>query len=62
MKTLVIVPAYNEEDNIEKVIECYECIRDKADLLVVNDCSKDHTVEKLCELGVKFISFLFCQA
>lgn len=57
MKTLVIVPAYNEEDNIEKVVECYQDIRDKADLLVINDCSKDYTEEKLCDLGVRFISF-----
>ena len=43
MKTLIIVPVYNEENNIELVIEdlklnCREC-----DILVVNDCSLDRT-------------------
>lgn len=57
MKTLIIVPAYNEEDNIDKVMENFEHIREKSDLLVINDCSKDHTEEKLKRLGVKYISF-----
>lgn len=57
MKTLIIVPAYNEEDNIDKVVESFQKIKDKADLLVINDCSQDLTEKKLQKLGVKYISF-----
>lgn len=56
MKTLVVIPAYNEEQNIDKVIKN---LKDKApyvDYLIVNDCSKDGT-EKLCkEKGYNYIS------
>lgn len=43
MKTLVIIPAYNEQANIENVIKeitekCKDC-----DYVVVNDCSTDNT-------------------
>ena len=44
MKSLVIIPAYNEEKSIEKVI----CdIRENApsfDFIIVNDCSNDDTI------------------
>ena len=56
MKTLIIVPAYNEEDNIDKVMENFEHIREKSDLLVINDCSKDNTAQICKEHGFNFIS------
>ncbi|MEF9954544.1 MAG: glycosyltransferase family 2 protein [Clostridium sp.] len=42
---LIVVPAYNEEDNIERVVG--NLIREypQYDYVVVNDGSKDHTVE-----------------
>lgn len=43
-KSLVLIPAYNEEENIRKVIKD---IRDNApdfDYVVINDCSKDATL------------------
>ena len=56
MKVLVVIPAYNEEQNIDKVIKN---LNDKApyvDYLIINDCSKDGT-EKLCkENGYNYIS------
>jgi glycosyltransferase involved in cell wall biosynthesis len=63
MKTLIIIPAYNEEENIEKVVadikaKCPEC-----DYLIVNDCSADTTgdicdkngfnhIDLRCNLGI----------
>ena len=46
-KVLIIIPAYNEALNLEKTIRD---IKDncKYDYLIVNDCSKDNTIE-LCE-------------
>ncbi len=41
MKTLVIIPAYNEEESILNLIN--EIKEYKYDYLVINDCSKDNT-------------------
>lgn len=46
MKTLAIVPAYNEEMNIVRVIETIrECGPADLDIVVVNDGSQDRTAE-----------------
>lgn len=42
-KTLIIVPAYNEADNIEKVISDLYLAGQAWDILVVNDASADST-------------------
>lgn len=60
MNVLIIVPAYNEENNIEKVIGEFKRLRntyEAVDMLVINDCSKDMTEGKLQELGINYISF-----
>ena len=48
MKRLIIIPAYNEEENIEKTVE--SILRDSSgfDYVVINDCSTDHT-RQICE-------------
>ena len=48
MKKLIIIPAYNEEENIEKTVE--SILRDSSgfDYVIINDCSKDNT-RKICE-------------
>ena len=43
MKTLVIIPAYNEEGNIRNTIRDLRENAPEMDLLVVNDCSTDGT-------------------
>ncbi|MCR5369936.1 MAG: glycosyltransferase family 2 protein, partial [Clostridium sp.] len=55
MKSLVIIPAYNEEKNIGHTLadlrqHCPDC-----DCLVVNDCSRDRTKEILVREGVTFL-------
>lgn len=45
MKLLIIVPAFNEEDNIQNVIENLENKFSQYDYLVVNDGSTDNTAE-----------------
>ena len=45
MKVLIIIPAYNEEENIEKVILNIKKIYPNADCLVINDCSTDKTAQ-----------------
>lgn len=46
-KVLVIIPAYNEEDNIESVVEKLRREYPQFDYVVINDGSKDHTAQ-LC--------------
>lgn len=57
MKTLIIIPAYNESENIERVLQNLSDIEEKVDYLVVNDCSKDNTKEILDRIGANYISF-----
>ena len=56
MKTLVVVPAYNEEKNILAVIEELKCDLAEADILVVNDCSTDNTLNII--KGVDCIKYI----
>ena len=44
-KTLIIIPAHNEEKSLPKVIKALETFSPDADVLVVNDASKDKTSE-----------------
>lgn len=55
-KTLIVIPAFNEQHNILKVIrDVQECIP-KADILVINDCSVDSTsVKARMAKGVKVL-------
>lgn len=48
MKKLIIIPAYNEEANIEKTVE--SILRDSKgfDYVIINDCSTDRT-RQICE-------------
>lgn len=48
MKTLIIVPAYNEALNIEKTINDLKQNASDCDYIIINDCSKDNTKE-ICE-------------
>lgn len=58
-KILFVIPAYNEEKNIEKVLKEIKKDVDYADILVINDCSKDKTEEVVKRNGVKCISNIF---
>ena len=44
MKVLVIIPAYNEEKNLERLLERLKKACPEYDAVVVNDCSKDNTL------------------
>lgn len=58
-RILFVIPAYNEAENIEKVLkEIRRDVKD-ADILVINDCSKDNTADIVRENGVKCIDNIF---
>lgn len=56
MKVLMIIPAYNEGMNLGGVVTDIKENFSEADILIVNDCSKDNTLEVLKE--IKGISYL----
>ncbi len=55
MKILLIVPAYNEQDNIISTVRDLRDNCPEMDILVVNDCSKDQTKKILLEQGINFL-------
>jgi glycosyltransferase involved in cell wall biosynthesis len=59
MKYLIIVPAFNEESNIEAVIDNIRQNVSFADILVVNDGSTDKTLTKALEKRVMIIDHPF---
>lgn len=55
MNTLVIIPAYNERDNILNTIADIEKNAPFADYVVINDCSTDDTKEFLKNAQANYI-------
>ena len=58
-KVLVIIPCYNEEENIQKVLDDIKKNIDFADVLVINDCSTDNTLSILKENNVNYITNIY---
>ena len=54
MKTLVIIPAYNEQESIVNLVK--EVKKYRYDYLVINDCSTDSTEELLEKNKIKHLS------
>jgi len=52
---LFVIPAYNEGKNIRNPISDIRKNFAEADILVVNDCSMDNTVQVLIECGVTYL-------
>lgn len=51
--TLIVVPVYNEEEAIELVLHQLLALKEEADILVVDDGSKDRTMEIVRRYDVK---------
>lgn len=56
MKTLVIIPAYNEQESILTTIADIERHCPDMDYIVINDCSRDGTERILRENGIPHIA------
>lgn len=56
MKVLIIIPAYNEAENIERVIMTVKEKCSAYDYLIVNDGSRDKTEEICIKKGYHFVS------
>lgn len=61
-KVLIIIPAYNEEENIKKVydgiIKYNKLNKTNYDVIVINDGSKDNTEEILCGNNIPHIKLI----
>lgn len=58
-KVLIIIPAYNEAENIVKTIDELLSLQLPLSILVVNDGSKDQTAQEAKKTGVMVISLPF---
>ncbi len=58
-KILFVIPAYNEEKNIKKVLTEIKRDAPYADIVVVNDCSTDNTKNIVLKSNVRCIDGLF---
>jgi glycosyltransferase involved in cell wall biosynthesis len=56
MKVLIIIPAYNEEGNLSRLLSRTKQICPGYDIVVINDCSSDRTPEICRDMGVKAIN------
>lgn len=56
MKSIVIIPAYNEEKSIEKTVEDIRENAPEFDYVIVNDCSKDATLKVCMEKGMHVLN------
>ena len=59
--SLVIIPTYNEIENIEAIIEAVLELRKEFHILVVDDQSPDGTAEKVREMQQKYPAQLFLE-
>ena len=55
MKVLIIIPAYNEAENISGTLNDLKEQCPWADYLIINDCSTDGTRQILEKLGVEYL-------
>lgn len=58
-KKLVIIPTYNEIENIEDIISCVFSLEEDFDILIVDDSSPDGTGETVADLIPTYSNRLF---
>ena len=58
---IVIIPTYNEIENIESIVRAVLSLHKPFDILIVDDNSPDHTAAKVTELQQEFTGRLFLE-
>ena len=59
MSTIVIIPAYNEENRIASVVAGVRAALPEAAIVVINDCSRDNTAAVAGQAGATVVSHPF---
>ena len=54
INTLVVIPTYNEIENIEGIIKATFQVSQHVEILVVDDNSPDNTAQKVISLQTKY--------
>ena len=54
-KLMVLIPAYNEEGAVASVVEEVRAVVPDATILVVDDCSEDHTIREAQRVGASIL-------
>lgn len=57
-RILLIIPAYNEEDNILEVYKCCQKKKEILDAIVINDGSRDNTLKMLVENNIPHVNLI----
>jgi len=60
--TLIIIPTYNEIENIESIVEAVFSIKSPLDVLVVDDQSPDGTADQVLSMMEQFPERLFLES
>lgn len=55
-KVLIIIPAFNEEENLKTLLDEVKLQKELADYVIINDCSEDHTAELLQKIGAHYVN------
>ena len=55
-KILVVIPAYNEETRVGKVVRSVKSVLPEATIIVIDDCSTDHTKQEAEKAGAVILS------
>lgn len=62
MKTILIIPAYNEEENIlntyNSILQYNKTVNNQLDVIVINDCSRDTTYQVLDQHNIPHIDLV----
>ena len=61
MSNLIIIPTYNEIENIEKIIRKVFSLEESFSILIIDDGSPDGTAKKVKELQKEFSNTLFIE-
>ena len=56
MKKLIIIPAYNESENILNTVKVIQEDAPDFDYVVINDCSKDNTLQLLVDNHINYVN------
>ena len=56
LKILVMIPCYNEEENMERVVERLRAACPEVDFLIIDDCSTDRSRQLCAEKGYSYLS------
>jgi dolichol-phosphate mannosyltransferase len=59
--TIVIIPTYNEVENVDKMVDAIMALPEVFDILFIDDNSPDGTAKKIIELQLKYTNRIYLE-